>query len=69
MSDRELPEPSMEVKDTVEIDGVQLKLSQPYVGEGEWIGQQEVLMQRMRLKQLLKMQHLKLMKVNKFQIK
>lgn len=29
----------------VEIEGVRLKLSQPYLGEGEWIGQQEVLMQ------------------------
>ncbi len=29
----------------VEIDGVHLKLSLPYLGEGEWIGQQEVLMQ------------------------
>lgn len=29
----------------VEIEGVRLKLSQPYVGDGQWIGQQEVLMQ------------------------
>ena len=29
----------------MEIDGVRLKLSHPYEGEGQWIGQQEVLMQ------------------------
>lgn len=29
----------------VEIDGVRLKLSQPYQSDGQWIGQQEVLMQ------------------------
>jgi len=29
----------------VEINGVRLKLSQPYESEGHWIGQQEVLMQ------------------------
>ncbi len=29
----------------VEIDGVRLKLSQPYQAEGQWIGQQEILMQ------------------------
>jgi hypothetical protein len=29
----------------VEIDGVRLKLSQPYEGPGQWIGQREVLMQ------------------------
>jgi MoxR-like ATPase len=29
----------------VEIDGVELKLSQPYDAPGPWIGQQEILMQ------------------------
>lgn len=29
----------------VRIDGVDLKLSQPYLGAGEWIGQNEILMQ------------------------
>ena len=29
----------------VEIDGVRLKLSQPYTAPGQWIGQREVLMQ------------------------
>lgn len=29
----------------VEIDGVTLKLSQPYTGPGQWIGQREILMQ------------------------
>ena len=29
----------------MEIDGVRLKLSHPYEAEGQWIGQQEVLMQ------------------------
>ena len=29
----------------VMIDGVHLKLAQPYLGPGQWIGQQEVLMQ------------------------
>ncbi len=29
----------------VEINGVRLKLSQPYVTPGQWIGQQEILMQ------------------------
>lgn len=29
----------------VEIDGVMLKLSQPYKAPGQWIGQQEILMQ------------------------
>ncbi len=29
----------------VEIDGVRLKLSQPYESDGQWIGQREVLMQ------------------------
>ena len=31
--------------DRVEIDGVELKLSQPYDPPGQWIGQQEILMQ------------------------
>lgn len=31
--------------DFVEIDGIQLRLSKPYESTGEWIGQQEVLMQ------------------------
>jgi hypothetical protein len=45
MNDLENPEGDDAIKDCIEIDGVHLKLSQPYVGEGEWIGQQEVLMQ------------------------
>ena len=45
MNDPETSRQDANIKDSVEIDGVHLKLSQPYVGEGEWIGQQEVLMQ------------------------
>ncbi len=30
---------------SIEIDGVRLKLSQPFVGSGQWIGQSEILMQ------------------------
>ena len=45
MNDLENSEGDGAIKDCIEIDGVHLKLSQPYVGEGEWIGQQEVLMQ------------------------
>ena len=29
----------------IEVDGVRLKLSQPYTGSAQWIGQREILMQ------------------------
>lgn len=34
-----------ELSDYVEIEGVRLKLAQPYTAPGQWIGQQDVLMQ------------------------
>ena len=39
---RKLPRP---IDGHVEIDGVRLKLSHPYESPGQWIGQQEILMQ------------------------
>ncbi len=44
MSDSRSPDPA-EMGGFVDIDGVRLKLSHPYVTDGQWIGQQEVLMQ------------------------
>lgn len=38
-------EPPRPVDGRVEIDGVELKLAHPYDSPGQWIGQQEVLMQ------------------------
>jgi MoxR-like ATPase len=49
MSDNRSPDPSdpapSELGGFVDIDGVRLKLSHPYVTDGQWIGQQEILMQ------------------------
>ncbi len=52
MSDSQQPEINSdtdkmleEIPREVEVDGVQLKLAKPYQGPGQWIGQQEILMQ------------------------